>query len=49
MALRGGANAIPLLDVGDSCVQIAKLLYQDDDTIRDRYKSCRDRVWGACR
>lgn len=32
------ANAILLLDDGMSCVQIAKVLYLDDDTIREWYK-----------
>lgn len=33
------ANAILLLDDGESCVQIAKFLYLDDDIIRGWYKS----------
>ena len=32
------ANSILLLDDGMSCVQIAKVLYLDDDTIRDWHK-----------
>ena len=33
------ANAILLLDDGESCTQIAKFLYWDDDTIRCWYKT----------
>ncbi|MDZ7710395.1 MAG: helix-turn-helix domain-containing protein [Roseovarius sp.] len=33
------ANAILLLDDGESCAQIAKFLYLDDDTIRGWYKT----------
>ena len=32
------ANAILLLDDGESCVRIAKSLYLDDDAIRGWYK-----------
>ena len=32
------ANAILLLDDGESCAQIAKFLYLDDDTVRGWYK-----------
>lgn len=32
------ANAILLLDDGESCAQIAKFLYLDDDTIRRWHK-----------
>ena len=35
------ANAILLLDDGESCARIAKFLYLDDDTIRGWYKSYR--------
>ena len=35
------ANAILLLDDGESCAQIAKFLYLDDDTIRGWYKTYR--------
>ena len=35
------ANAILLLDDGENCVQIAKFLYLDDDTIRNWYKCYR--------
>ena len=39
------ANAILLLDDGESCTQIAKFLYVDDDTIRGWYKSYRRDGW----
>jgi len=38
------ANAILLLDVGESCAQIARFLYLDDDTIRGLYKTYQQRV-----
>ena len=41
------ANAILLLDDGQSCVQIAKFLYLDDDTIRGWYKTYREAGWDA--
>ncbi len=41
------ANAILLLDDGESCVQIAKFLYLDDDTIRGWYKTYRKGGWDA--
>ena len=41
------ANAILLLDDGESCAQIAKFLYLDDDTIRGWYKTYREAGWGA--
>ena len=41
------ANAILLLDDGESCTQIAKFLYLDDDTIRGWYKSYRESGWEA--
>ena len=41
------ANAILLLDDGESCVQIAKFLYLDDDTIRGWYKTYREAGWDA--
>ena len=41
------ANAILLLDDGESCVQIAKFLYLDDDTIRGWYKTYRETGWDA--
>ena len=39
------AKAILLLDDGESCVQIAKFLYLDDDTIRGWYKSYLEDGW----
>ena len=36
------ANAILLLDDGKSCRMIAEFLYPDDDTIRGRYRTCRE-------
>ncbi len=41
------ANAILLLDDGESCVQIAKFLYLDDDTIRGWYKTYKEGGWDA--
>ena len=41
------ANAILLLDDGESCAQIAKFLYLDDDTIRGWHKTYRDAGWDA--
>ena len=41
------ANAILLLDDGESCVQIAKFLYLDDDTVRGWYKTYRETGWDA--
>ena len=41
------ANAILLLDDGESCTQIARFLYLDDDTIRGWYKSYRESGWEA--
>jgi transposase len=41
------ANAVLLLDDGESCVQIARLLYLDDDTIRGWYKTYREVCWDA--
>ena len=41
------ANAILLLDDGQSCVQIAKFLYLDDDTILGWYKTYREAGWDA--
>ncbi len=40
------ANAILLLDDGESCTQIAKFLYLDDDTIRGWYKAYQKKVAG---
>lgn len=39
------ANAILLLDDGESCARIAKVLYLDDDTIRGWYKTYRESGW----
>ena len=41
------ANAILLLDDGESCAQIAKFLYLDDDTIRGWYKTYWQDGWDA--
>ena len=41
------ANAILLLDDGESCAQIAKFLYLDDDTIRGWCKTYRESSWDA--
>ena len=41
------ANAILLLDDGESCARIAKFLYLDDDTIRGWYKSYQQDGWDA--
>jgi len=41
------ANAILLLDDGESCTQIAKFLYLDDDTIRGWYKAYQEAGWDA--
>ena len=40
-------NAFLLLDDGESCTQIAKFLYLDDDTIRSWYKTYRQDSWAA--
>ena len=39
------ANALLLLDDGESCAQISKFLYLDDDTIHGWYKSYRRGGW----
>ena len=39
------ANAMLLLDDGESCTQIAKFLYLDDDTIRGWYEAYRRDGW----
>jgi len=39
------ANAILLLDDGESCTRIAKFLYLDDDTIRGWYNAYRQEGW----
>ena len=41
------ANALLLLDDGESCTQIAKFLYLDDDTICCWYKTYRQDSWEA--
>lgn len=41
------ANALLLLDDGESCTRIAKVLYLDDDTIRGWYKAYRHDGWEA--
>ena len=41
------ANAILLLDDGENCVQIAKFLYLDDDTIRGWNKTYCEGGWDA--
>lgn len=41
------ANAILLLDDGESCLQIARFLYLDDDTIRGRHKTYQQGGWDA--
>ena len=41
------ANAILLLDDGESCAWISKFLYLDDDTIQGWYKIYRQHGWDA--
>ena len=41
------ANAILLLDDGESCARIAKVLYLDDDTIRGWHKTYLQDGWDA--
>ncbi|MFG6681455.1 transposase [Sulfitobacter sp. 1A09261] len=41
------ANAILLLDDGESCARIAKFLYLDDDTIRGWHKTFLQDGWDA--
>ena len=41
------ANAILLLDDGESCARIAKFLYLDDDTIRGWHKTYLQNGWDA--
>ena len=41
------ANAILLLDDGESCARIAKFLYMDDDTIRGWHKTYLQDGWDA--
>lgn len=40
-----GANALLLLDDGQSCAQIAKVLYLDDDTVRRWHKQYLEGGW----
>ena len=39
------ANALLLLDDGESCVRVAKVLYLDDDTIRNWFKQYQSEGW----
>jgi transposase len=41
------AKAVLLLDDGESCAEIEKYLYLDDDTIRGRHKTYRKEGWDA--
>jgi hypothetical protein len=41
------ANAILLLDDGESCAPIAKFLYLDNDTIRSWYRAYQEGGWDA--
>jgi hypothetical protein len=41
------ANAILLLDDGESCARIAKFIYLDDDTIRGWHKTFLQDGWDA--
>ena len=41
------ANALLLLDDGKSCVEIAQVLYLDDDTVRSWHKQYRSERWDA--
>ena len=41
------ANALLLLDNGMSCVQIAKVLFLDDDTVRSWHKQYLAENWDA--
>ena len=41
------ANALLLLDTGMSCVQIAKVLFLDDDTVRSWHKQYLAEDWEA--
>ena len=36
-----------LIDDGESCVEIAKFLYLDDDTVQGWHKSYREGGWDA--
>jgi len=41
------ANALLLLDDGKSCVEIAQVLYLDDDTVRGWHKQYLSQGWDA--
>ena len=41
------ANALLLLDDGNSCQVIAEFLYLDDDTVRGWHKTYRENGWNA--
>ena len=41
------ANALLLLDDGKSCVEIAQMLYLDDDTVRGWHKQYLSEGWDA--
>ena len=41
------ANAILLLDQGESCAVIARMLFLDDDTVRGWYKQYKSEGWDA--
>ena len=41
------ANALLLLDDGKSCVEIAQVLYLDDDTVRGWHKQYLSESWDA--
>ena len=41
------ANTLLLLDVGKSCVEIAQVLYLDDDTVRGWHKQYLSEGWDA--
>jgi transposase len=41
------ANALLLLDDGKSCVEIAQVLYLDDDTVRGWHKQYLSEGWDA--
>ena len=41
------ANALLLLDDGKSCVEIAQVLYLDDDTVRGWHKQYLAEGWAA--
>jgi transposase len=41
------ANALLLLDEGESCAVIARMLFLDDDTVRGWYKQYKSEGWDA--